>query len=203
MLSFEGEQNQGSESTEVKSGWYRAAAQCPHCSRASAGVLQQGRGEHEWPDDVKQSSRFRVTNPSSVLPGGEQKGEGIDTKRAPQKTSRILETHPGTELEHCCWGFGWLMELSRRAEKGWGCFVWRWSTMVSKCWDLAGCPAPVLLRVAENPSSGKKWLAAWLGVHVTMQVHFRSPREGIIVRENICALKMTLSILLMALIRRW
>lgn len=38
---------------------------------AGAGVLQQGRGEDEWPDDVKQSSRFRATNPSSVLPGGE------------------------------------------------------------------------------------------------------------------------------------
>ena len=91
-----------------------------------------------------------------------RKGEGIDTKRARQKTSRILETCPGTELEHCCWGFGWLMELSRRAEKGWGRFVWRWSTMVSKCWDLAGCPTPALLRVLKTPAVAKNdWRHDW------------------------------------------
>lgn len=70
----------------------------PTVPRAGTGVLQQGRGEDEWPDDVKQSSRFRATNPSSVPPGGEQKKKGRAGREGIKpKPVRLRKIFPNVE----------------------------------------------------------------------------------------------------------
>lgn len=66
----------------------------PTVPQAGAGVLQQGRGEDEWPDDVKQSSRFRATNPSSVPPGGEQKKGRAGREGIKPKPVRLRKIFP-------------------------------------------------------------------------------------------------------------
>lgn len=65
---------------------------------AGAGVLQQGRGEDEWPDDVKQSSRFRVTNSSSVPPEGEQKKGESGQGRIKPKPVGLRKIFPILEM---------------------------------------------------------------------------------------------------------
>lgn len=74
---------------------------------AGAGVLQQGRGEDEWPDDVKQSSRFRATNPSSVLPGGELKKGRPGREGIKPKPARLRKIFPILGSSGTCWGKAW------------------------------------------------------------------------------------------------